>query len=376
MTSYVCVEIGVKNCFRIRRGVRPLNSRDPKRPDLGNAIKLEISKNGNSVFSAENNSMSDKFWQKVSHSIGNYKNVKTCQQCMSLTEKTEFRFFHVPIFGYCPRSVPFFLPQIFGSWVQPPWSTTSRSKNDLAGSSFNVIAKVGLHDKIPSYDQHNLCKTDETRGHFARSNQQFSRRDQSNVDKSQSCDWFNDANCLHRTSWFSSSKSFTKIGSLFSPPRAGVLSKNSTDLFVHKIKNPVLRNLRTGKKFNETFFFSCSKIEAAPRMGITRTGYTLLSFGKIPWCSLSDACALSAGPILIWARVSWKKENGSHISERTGGSVLLYPNKTEQKKWINWISNSPWIELQSLENTLDKVQFRIKTCSDKAWGVCIRLAFR
>ncbi len=30
-------------------------------------------------FSVENNSMStDKFWQNVSHSIGDYKNVKTC----------------------------------------------------------------------------------------------------------------------------------------------------------------------------------------------------------------------------------------------------------------------------------------------------------
>ena len=36
-----------------------------------------------------------------SHSIGDYKNAKTCRQSMSLTEKTEFYFFHVPIFGYC-----------------------------------------------------------------------------------------------------------------------------------------------------------------------------------------------------------------------------------------------------------------------------------
>ena len=36
-----------------------------------------------------------------SYSVGDYKNVKTCWQCMSLMEKTEFHFFHVPIFGYC-----------------------------------------------------------------------------------------------------------------------------------------------------------------------------------------------------------------------------------------------------------------------------------
>ena len=42
------------------------------------------------------------FWQKVSHSTGDDKYVKTYQQCMSLTEKTEFPFFVFPIFRYCP----------------------------------------------------------------------------------------------------------------------------------------------------------------------------------------------------------------------------------------------------------------------------------
>ena len=42
-------------------------------------------------FSAENNSF--EFWQNVNHSIGDHKNVKTCRQCISVTEKTEFFFF-------------------------------------------------------------------------------------------------------------------------------------------------------------------------------------------------------------------------------------------------------------------------------------------
>ncbi len=43
--------------------------------------------------------------QKVSHSIGDYKNVLTWQQCMSLMEKTEFQFCHFPIFGNCLSEV-------------------------------------------------------------------------------------------------------------------------------------------------------------------------------------------------------------------------------------------------------------------------------
>ncbi len=41
----------------------------------------------------------DEFWQKVNHSIGDHKNVKTCRQCMSLMEKTKFLF--SPVFGCC-----------------------------------------------------------------------------------------------------------------------------------------------------------------------------------------------------------------------------------------------------------------------------------
>ncbi len=37
------------------------------------------------------------FGNKLSHSIGDDKNVKTCQQCMSLTEKTEFHFFFISL---------------------------------------------------------------------------------------------------------------------------------------------------------------------------------------------------------------------------------------------------------------------------------------
>ena len=55
-------------------------------------------KNRNSVFSPENNS-SNQFWQKVSHSIGDHKYVKTCRQCMSLIEKTEFHFFFMSLFS-------------------------------------------------------------------------------------------------------------------------------------------------------------------------------------------------------------------------------------------------------------------------------------
>ncbi len=58
-------------------------------------------------FSAENNSMWTSFGKKLSHSTGDYKNVKTCGQCMSLTEKTEFYFFHVPIFRYCRCELAF-----------------------------------------------------------------------------------------------------------------------------------------------------------------------------------------------------------------------------------------------------------------------------
>ena len=38
----------------------------------------------------------------VSHSIGDHKNVKTCWQCISLMEKTEFHFFSCPYFRVLP----------------------------------------------------------------------------------------------------------------------------------------------------------------------------------------------------------------------------------------------------------------------------------
>ncbi len=54
------------------------------------------------------------FWWKIkacglvlakSNSIGHYKKDKTHWQCTSFTDKNEFHFFHVPIFGYCPDAV-------------------------------------------------------------------------------------------------------------------------------------------------------------------------------------------------------------------------------------------------------------------------------
>ena len=38
-------------------------------------------------FSIVNNRMLTSFWQKIGHSISNYKNVKASPQCMSLMEK-------------------------------------------------------------------------------------------------------------------------------------------------------------------------------------------------------------------------------------------------------------------------------------------------
>ncbi len=67
------------------------------------------SKNTNSVFSEENNSMSMSFSKKVSHSIGDYKNVKTGQQCMSLMEKNWISFFF---------SFPNFRLLLFAAWLQ------------------------------------------------------------------------------------------------------------------------------------------------------------------------------------------------------------------------------------------------------------------
>ena len=60
-----------------------------------------IQKNGNSVFFMENISTlrPDKFWQKVSHSIGDYKTVKTCRQCLSLMEKLNFILFFISLFS-------------------------------------------------------------------------------------------------------------------------------------------------------------------------------------------------------------------------------------------------------------------------------------
>ena len=40
------------------------------------------------------------FGKKVNHSTGEDKFVKTCRQCMSLMEKTEFPFFDFPVFWY------------------------------------------------------------------------------------------------------------------------------------------------------------------------------------------------------------------------------------------------------------------------------------
>ena len=42
----------------------------------------------------------DEFWQKVNDSLGDYKNVKTHGQCMSLIEKTEFIFFISLLSGF------------------------------------------------------------------------------------------------------------------------------------------------------------------------------------------------------------------------------------------------------------------------------------
>ena len=63
-------------------------------PKIGEIQKMEIQ-----FFHIENNSMSMSFGKKVSYSVGDYKNVKTGQQCMSLMEKLNFIFFSISLFS-------------------------------------------------------------------------------------------------------------------------------------------------------------------------------------------------------------------------------------------------------------------------------------
>ena len=81
-------------------------------PKIGDFKKMEIQ-----FLSAENNSMWTSFGKKLSHSIGDHKNVKTGPQWMSLTEKTEFHFFPCPYFRVLPKVVPGRSP-----WVLSPSS--------------------------------------------------------------------------------------------------------------------------------------------------------------------------------------------------------------------------------------------------------------
>ena len=50
----------------------------------------------------------DEFWQKVGHSVGNYKNAKTGAQWMSLMAFTQFQFLKIPVFSN-------FRPMIIGT---------------------------------------------------------------------------------------------------------------------------------------------------------------------------------------------------------------------------------------------------------------------
>ena len=61
------------------------------------------------------------FWQKVTHSIGDYKNAKTHRQCMSLTENTEFLFF----------SLFFFLNSLLSGLAQLQKSSSPDGEQDL-----------------------------------------------------------------------------------------------------------------------------------------------------------------------------------------------------------------------------------------------------
>ena len=63
-------------------------------PKKGNSKKMEIQ-----FFFYRKKLHVDEFWQKVSHSVGNYKNVKTPGQCMSLTEKTWISLIFISLFS-------------------------------------------------------------------------------------------------------------------------------------------------------------------------------------------------------------------------------------------------------------------------------------
>ena len=95
--THVLVWNGLKTQNAQGSGVKRLGSLQ------GNTQKYGNSKNGNSVFSIENNSMWTSFGKKLV-TKGNHKNVKTGQQCMSLTKKNWIPFFSFPYFRVLPSS--------------------------------------------------------------------------------------------------------------------------------------------------------------------------------------------------------------------------------------------------------------------------------
>ena len=81
-----------------------------RHPKKGNSEKKKKKKKMEiQFFSAENNNMSTSFGKKLV-TLGDYENVKTHGQCMSLMGKTEFLFFsfffffNSPIFPFCLSS--------------------------------------------------------------------------------------------------------------------------------------------------------------------------------------------------------------------------------------------------------------------------------
>ncbi len=104
-------------------------------------------------FPVKNNRMyTDEFWQNISRSLGDYKNAKTHQQCMSLTEKTEFPFFEIPIIRYCRR----------GQWHLDFQQVSLKTHLDLHWGQHTTVWKElgkGLH----SFAQDSFTNSANTR---------------------------------------------------------------------------------------------------------------------------------------------------------------------------------------------------------------------
>ena len=84
----------ILGCCHVVLCCSPLGPEGPTRTKLHRqCCKIgENKKNANSVFFHRKNEHVHQFWQKVSHSVGDYKNVKTRGQCMSLMKKKQLNF--------------------------------------------------------------------------------------------------------------------------------------------------------------------------------------------------------------------------------------------------------------------------------------------